>query len=474
MWFPRAHAGALKKWAELTGDNSFLFANLLPYYKKVSTFTPPNKKTRIANATTPYDPSVWSNSGPVQASYPNWANPISSWIEIGLKALGLKALSGGLADGNIWGYGYPASTIDPAQESRSSSSTSYLREALKTTTNLNVYKNTLAKKVLFDGSKKATGAVVEAGGVEFTLSANREVIVSAGFARSPQLLMVSGVGPASTLQSYGIQVVSDLPGVGQNMWDHALVSPSYQVKVLTHNAFSDPAVIIDATNSYRNSLTGLLTNNGGDILAFDKFPNASISKATSDAITAFSNDWPTIMFMFLDAYLGYNENSGTGPAGNYASPMVAITAPFSRGNITISSADTNDNPVVSPNWLSDPRDQEMVLAAFKRSRQVFTQKETKPVVIGDEVFPGLDVATDAQILAVLKKQVFSAYHGSCTNAMGPQSNKMSVVDTKGRVYGVSSLRVVDASIFPVLPPGAPQHTVYALAEKIANDILTGS
>ncbi|KAF1968846.1 alcohol oxidase [Bimuria novae-zelandiae CBS 107.79] len=474
MWFPRAHAGALKKWAALVGDNSFLFENMLPYYKKVSTFTPPNKKTRITNATTPYDASVWSIGGPVQASYPNWANPISSWIEKGLKAMGIPALSGGLADGKVWGYGYPASTIDPAQESRSSSSTSYLREALKKSTNLNLYKNTLAKKITFDGSKKATGAIVSAGGVEFPLTATKEVIVSAGFARSPQLLMVSGIGPASTLQSFGVPVVADLPGVGQNMWDHPLVAPSYRVNVLTHSGFSDPAVVAEHTALYRNSLTGLLTNNGGDILAFDKFNSSQVSKGTADALAAFSTDWPSLMFMFLDAYLGYNENGGSGPDGNYASPMIALTAPFSRGNVTIASSDTADNPIISPNWLLDPRDQEQIIAAFRRARQVFTQKETRPIVIGDEVFPGLDVQSDAQILAVLKKQVFSAYHGSCTCAMGPKGEKMSVVGTEGRVYGVRGLRVVDASIFPVLPPGAPQHTVYALAEKIADDILTGN
>ncbi|KAJ4303197.1 hypothetical protein N0V90_002090 [Kalmusia sp. IMI 367209] len=275
-----ASIGALKKWAQLTGDNAYLFENLLPFYKKVSTFTPPNTKTRLANATTLYNPALYSNGGPVQASYPNWANPISSWLQKALEALGLKNLSGGLADGNIWGYGYPVSSIDPKSESRSSAETSYLREALKQTTNLNLYKDTLAKKILFDGNKKATGALVESGGVEFPLTANKEVIVSAGFARSPQLLMVSGIGPAATLQGLGISVLSDLPGVGQNMWDHTLVSPTYAVNVLTHNAFSDPAIIVEHTNLYRNSLTGLLTNNGGDILAFSKLPNNSISKST--------------------------------------------------------------------------------------------------------------------------------------------------------------------------------------------------
>jgi choline dehydrogenase len=179
-----ASEGALKKWADLVGDNSYLFQNLLRYYKKVGTFSPPNTKTRFANASTPYDASVYTaNGGPVQVGYPNWANPISSWLEKGFEGLGLKPLSGALADGKFWGYAYPPSSLDSATQSRSSSSTSYLRDALKKTTNLNVYKNTLAKQVLFDENKNAIGVLVESGGVEYQLLANKEVIVSAGFAR---------------------------------------------------------------------------------------------------------------------------------------------------------------------------------------------------------------------------------------------------------------------------------------------------
>ncbi|CAG9972530.1 unnamed protein product [Clonostachys byssicola] len=473
LWFPRAHEGALAKWAELVGDESYLFPNFLRYYLKVGSFTPPNTKTRFANASTPYDAAAFAKGGGlVQVGYPNWANPISSWLEKGFEGIGLKPLAGALADGKIFGYAYPPSSMDSKTQSRSSSSTSYLRDALVKTTNLNIYKDTLAKKILFDG-KKAVGATVESGGVEYQLTANKEVIVSAGFARSPQLLMVSGIGPHATLNGLGIDTVADLPGVGQNMMDHIVMSPSYAVNVLTHNSFSDAAVYVDHLIQYRQSLTGMFTNNGGDVLAFTKFDDDAISQSTRADIDKFSTDWPHVQFMPLDAYVGNFEDSMAAPAGNYVSPMVALPAPFSRGNVTIASADTKQNPVISPNWLLDPRDQEMAVAAFKLSRKVMTQNATSPVVIGDEVFPGLDVATDEQILAAIRKQAFPVSHGSCTCAMGPSTNEMAVVDTSAKVHGVEALRVVDASIFPVLPPGTPSQTIYALAEKIADDILNG-
>ena len=176
-----ASKGALNKWVELTGDESYSFENMLPWYKKSAEFTLPNKDHRLENATTLYDESLWSNprGGPLQVGYPNWANPISSWIARGLEHLGLKNLPG-FADGNLDGYAYTTFSLDAKSQTRSSSEASFLRAALREDTNLNVYKNTMAKKILFDENKKAIGAVVESGGIEYTLSANQEVIVSAG------------------------------------------------------------------------------------------------------------------------------------------------------------------------------------------------------------------------------------------------------------------------------------------------------
>lgn len=247
------------------------------------------------------------------------------------------------------------------------------------------------------------------------------------------------------------------------------MAPTYEVDVLTHSSFGDIEIFLEQTSLYRENITGMLTNNGGDILAFSRLPEGSISNSTLGDINSFSLDWPHVMFMFLDAYLGYNNDSLDDPTGNYMSPMIALVAPFSRGNITINSNDTSVNPILSPNWLLDPRDQEMAVAAFKFARQVMTQNATQPVVIGSEVFPGLNVSTDAEILALVKKQAFSSYHGSCTCAMGSLNNTMAVLDPNAKVYGVQNLRVVDASAFPVLPPGTPSQTVckiYSLPDYV--------
>jgi choline dehydrogenase-like flavoprotein len=143
----------------------------------------------------------------------------------------------------------------------------------------------------------------------------------------------------------------------------------------------------------------------------------------------------------------------------YASLMAALVAPISRGTVTIASADTAVLPVIDPGFLSSPADQEVALAAFKRARDFFATKALKPVLIGGEYHPGPSVVTDAQILHYIKDNVMTVWHASSTCAMGKSSNHLSVVDNHARVIGVSNLRVVDASIFPLLPPGHPQSAV---------------
>ena len=143
-------------------------------------FHPPNHTTRLPNSTTLYNASVFSpDGGPLLVGYPAWVNPISSWIGRGLTALGLHQLPG-LADGNIFGWGYTAFTQSSVTQTRCSSEASYLREALRETINLAVYKNTMAKVVIFDDAKNAKGLIVDSGGVTYQINATKEVILSAG------------------------------------------------------------------------------------------------------------------------------------------------------------------------------------------------------------------------------------------------------------------------------------------------------
>ena len=201
--------GAYQKWADLTGDPTYEFDNFLPYFMKSADFHPPNEPSRLANSTATYNQSVFSDAGgPLQVGYPAWVNPISSWIGLGLTALGLQKLPG-LADGNLFGWGYTAFTMNPQTQTRSSSEASYLREALLETTNLLVYKNTMVKKVLFDSNKQATGLVVDSGGLTYQINATQEVIVSAGAVRESRKPLIY----TSSNSTLAVSISSIIDGV---------------------------------------------------------------------------------------------------------------------------------------------------------------------------------------------------------------------------------------------------------------------
>ena len=144
---------------------------------------------------------------------------------------------------------------------------------------------------------------------------------------------------------------------------------------------------------------------------------------------------------------------------NYVSSLAGLVAPFSRGNVTINSTNTADNPIISPNWLLDSRDQEVAIAGFRRTREIFQTSVIQPILEGPEVFPGLNVTSDKDILAAIMQSAASIDHAAGTCAMGMINDTKAVVDSQARVIGVTGLRVVDASIFPILPPGHPQGTV---------------
>jgi choline dehydrogenase-like flavoprotein len=226
MIYQRPTKGSLQQWADDVGDQSYAFDNWLPDFKRSVDFTPPGP-SRAANASAEYNADAFDPSGgPLEVSYSNYAGPFSSWIEGSLNEIGIPPTQD-FNSGNLLGAQYCSSTISPGTQTRESSQTSFLKAA-STRPNLKIFSVTKAKKILFDDTKRATGVEVTTALnlVGTTINARREVIVSAGAFQSPQILMVSGIGPAATLKQYGIDVISDLPGVGQNMIDHIFAGPT--------------------------------------------------------------------------------------------------------------------------------------------------------------------------------------------------------------------------------------------------------
>ncbi|KAL3430662.1 hypothetical protein BDV09DRAFT_199421 [Aspergillus tetrazonus] len=474
MLYHRGSKGAYQLWADQVGDDSYTWDNWLPFFKKSVQFSGPLTNPRPANATASNDVSAFAataeEEGPVQVAYPYLTNAISSWVDKALEKMGFPEAQG-FSNGQLLGRSYITHTIHPKTRRRDTASTSYLQTALRTSSSLNVITHTLVKKINFDEEKRATGVVVNTGGFEWQIGAKKEVILSAGVMRSPQLLMVSGIGSRETLEKLDIPVLSDLPGVGQNMQDTIILGPTNPVKVESHSQLmGSKETLPRSIYEYNNFRTGLLTNPGQDYFAFEKHQPGNLSEATAaDIDKAFPADWPTFSYIALDdTFVPQYDGK------NYFSMSAALLATFSRGTVTINTTNTADNPVVDPRWLDDPRDKEMAVAAFRRCREIVASETMQQVIDGPELLPGSEYQTDEEILNYIAETSDAYYAGVGTCAMGKPDDPLAVLDSKARVRGVKGLRVVDASAFPFAIDGQPMATVYALAEKVAADILAGN
>ena len=264
MVYQRSTIGAYQQWAEAVGDDSYTFENWLPYFEKSLNFTGPDMTKRFANSTPEYDTSLLGNGeGPLHVTFSNYAQAFATWIQKGFEQIGIKPRQG-FTSGALFGSSYCISTINRDTGVRESSETAFLTPYLDRE-NLVVYVHSTATKIMMEGNT-AVGVELDSGYGIYNLTAKKEVIVSGGALQSPQLLMVSGIGPAATLQGLGIPVIADRPGVGQNMWDHILFGPSYRVNVITGSSTSNPEFMKQAEEDFNTDASGMLGNSGGDFL----------------------------------------------------------------------------------------------------------------------------------------------------------------------------------------------------------------
>lgn len=238
-------------------------------------------------------------------------------------------------------------------------------------------------------------------------------------------------------------------------------------------ASSDPSVRQATLDQYHNDQAGPYSQAGG-YFSFEKIPEplrTNFSQETRDKLAAFPEDWPEVQYIPF----GFVIPSNSGESQTVGTMSATLTAPLSRGNVTISSPSIKDPPVFDLAWLSDAADAEVAVAAFKRCREALADPSLDPVRVGPEISPGANVTSDEDILSYIRQTASTVWHASGTCKMGKSENvdPMAVVDSQARVFGVEGLRVVDASSFPFAVPANPQGTVYMFAEKIADAILSG-
>ena len=413
----------------------------------------------------------------VRSRFANYVAPFAAVAKRAYEELGADALPSGIASGQLLGHSFITLSLDSESQERSSSQTSYLDLALQQT-QLIVYTGALANKILFNADKRAIGVSVDTDGVLYNITANREVILSAGAFRSPQLLMVSGIGDEEQLSHHGIPLISRRPGVGQNLEENPLLGISIAVNVESAASYIfDPQHFAQAIQEYNEHRTGFLTTTSGDLGNFLKahnFPNANFSARAKADLSSFPADWPDVQLFSSSFWLGPGLESKPPDFRNYVTFVGGLLSPLSRGTVSIRSADTADSPIIDPAWLTHPTDQEIAVNTLRHARTFLKTSAMKSIMIGEEAYPGANVTDYEDLLDVIRKQTGPFYHAAATCKMGRLGDEMAVVDSKHRVIGVRGLRVVDMSAVPFLPPGQPQSVAYMLGEKAADEILHNS
>ncbi|MBB4286511.1 choline dehydrogenase [Roseospira goensis] len=439
MCYIRGHALDYDRWAEQTRDPSWDYAHCLPYFKKSEDF-----------------PQVGPNpyhgvGGPTKVTRgTRWTPLYDAFIEAGVQA-GYRRTDD-LNGESQEGFGPMDMSVGKGR--RSSTAVGYLRPALKRR-NLTLIDRALVGRVLFEG-RTAVGVELKAPDGTKRPRATREVILAGGAFNSPHLLMLSGIGDADALREHGIDPLVDLKGVGANLQDHPEVYVQYRCKT-AETLYG----VLKPQNQLRIGLEWLLRGTGPG--ATNHFEAGGFIRSEPGV------KHPNIQYHFLPVAAAY-DGSGMQDMHGYQA-HVGPMRPESRGWVRLRSADPRDKVRIQFNYFSTERDRREMRDGIKLTREIMTQPALAPFNDG-EVAPGPDVRTDAEIDAWARQLVESAYHPSCTCAMGPDSDPMAVVSPAGRVHGVEGLRVVDAAIMPSIVSGNLNAPTIMLAEKLA-DVIRG-
>jgi choline dehydrogenase len=386
----------------------------------------------------------------LQTQYGTLDNPLhEAWMKAGEQA-------GYVRTGDYNGYrqeGFDRMSMTVKDGVRWSTANAYLRPALSRK-NLSLETHARVMRLVFEG-RRAVGVVYRQGNQEFTVRARREVILSGGPINSPQLLKLSGIGPAQELREHGIPVLADRQGVGENLQDH--LEFYFQV------ACTQPITLYSAMGPLAKLGIGLrwLARKDG-LGASNHFESCGFIRSRAGI------EYPDIQFHFLPLAVTYD---GKGLASSHG--FQAHVGPMrskSRGWVRLCSANPEDKPRIAFNYMSHPDDWEDMRHCVRLTREIFAQEAFDPFR-GREIQPGADCQTDEQIDAFIRDKVESALHPSCTCKMGRADDPMAVVDAETRVIGVEGLRVVDSSIMPRITNGNLNAPTVMIAEKASDHIL---
>ena len=433
MIYIRGNSKDYDHWRDL-GNSGWGFADVLPYFKKSE------NQERGAS-------EYHGIGGPLNVSDQRCINPLSLAFVEAAQEIGFAPNP----DFNAASQeGFGPYQVTQRDGKRHSTAVGFLRPVMNRP-NLKVKTDAHASGILFEG-KRAVGVSYQQNQGIQQARAEREVILCGGAIGSPQLLMLSGVGPANELRRFDIPVVADMPGVGANLHDHPSIGVIHEClqPITLANAEGLPSLL-----RYLCFKNGPLTSNVGEAGGFVKMsPNS---------------ETPEIQFHFAP---GYFKNHGLETIKEHAFTFgPTLVRPRSKGFIRLRSSNPLDSPRIHANYFADARDLDLLVDGVKLTRKIAASRALAKYK-GRELYPGPDVQSDDALRSFARKMVETLYHPVGTCKMG--NDQEAVVDAELRVHGIDGLRVVDASIMPTVPGGNTNAPTIMVAEKAADLIRHGT
>ncbi len=436
MLFIRGHALDYEGWRQ-AGAEGWSYADVLPYFKRMEAYSGGADEFRGAE-------------GPLNVHRPEISEPLA---EAFLKA-GEQA--GYPVTGDICGYrqeGFGALDRTTHNGERWSTARAYL-DPVRDRSNLTIVTDAQVQRLDLD-RQQATGVTYRAKGQVMAATARREVILSAGAVGTPQLLMLSGIGPADHLDEMGIEPVLDLPGVGQNLNEH----PDF---VLKYKCLQ-PVSLWPKTRLPGRIMAGaqwLLTRKG--ICGSNHFEAVGCVRSGPGV------EYPDLQLVLSPIAV---DDDGWNPLPEHAFQIhVGLMRAHSRGRVSLRSANPADPPRILVNYLKDPRDREVMRKGIRLVRELVEQPAFQDLK-GDEIFPGAASQSNDELDALLNSHTATQWHLTCTARMGAETDSDAVVAADGRVHGMAGLRIVDASIMPQVTNGNTNSPTIMIAEKLSDAIL---
>lgn len=437
MVFIRGHALDYEGWRQ-SGCVGWSYADVLPYFKRMENYGGGGDEYR-------------GEGGPLHVHRAKPEDPLTlAFLKAGEEAgyIVTDDISGRCQEG----FGVSDRTVFKGE--RWSTARAYL-DPVRRHSNLTIHTHAQVQRLIFDGNKATGVTYKDRSGHIVNAYASKEIILSAGAVGSPHILMLSGIGPARHLRDMGIDVRLDLPGVGQNLNDH----PDFVLKYKCRQ----PVSFWPKTKPLAKLMAGIqwLTTRRG-IVGSNLFEGLGCIRSAPEV------EYPDLQIIISPIAV---DDATWKPLQEHAFQIhVGLMRAYSRGKIELRSSDPAHPPSILVNYLKDSRDREAMRKGIKLVRELVEQPAFSELR-GEEIFPGNDVQSDDEFDRVLNTHTTTQWHLSCTARMGDANDKGAVVDASGRVHGISGLRVVDASIMPVVTNGNTNAPTIMIAEKLSDDIL---